>query len=70
VYNRYGDVVELYVYDRSGDQIASTTNEGRPPIGGYETWTVSAELNSSSALPARCVAAAQPTHPFQRGPSR
>jgi hypothetical protein len=68
VYNRYGDVVELYVYDASGAQLAMTNTEDRPAIGGYGNWTVTAELNSTTANPAECVVAAQPTPALQLAP--
>jgi hypothetical protein len=70
VYNRYGDVVELYAYTTTsgGVQVADLASERRPPIGGYGTWQVSAPINESGALPSRCVVAAQPTHSVQLAP--
>ena len=68
VYNRYGDVVELYVYGASGTQLAMTNTENRPAIGGYGKWTVTTELNPTASNPAECVVAAQPTHALQLAP--
>jgi hypothetical protein len=70
VYNRYGDVVELYAYTGPSDrgQVAELNSERRPPIGGYGTWHVSASINASIGIPSTCVVAAQPTHAVQLAP--
>lgn len=69
VYNRYGDVVELYAYTTpSGAQVAQLNSEHRPPIGGYGTWQVIAPVNAALGLPTRCVVAAQSTHAVQLAP--
>jgi hypothetical protein len=74
VYNRYGDVVELYVYTApvdgypDGNQVADLGAEDRPSIGGFGTWQVTAPVDLSGGAPARCVVAAQPTHALQLAP--
>jgi hypothetical protein len=74
VYNRYGDVVEVYVYTApsvgypGGKQIADLNAEHSPPIGGRGTWTVRAPLIAGLATPRRCVVAALPTHDVQLAP--
>jgi hypothetical protein len=70
VYNRYGDVVELYAYTSpsGGVEVAESGSERRPPIGGFGGWQVSAEITASLGLPSRCVVAAQPTHDVQLAP--
>jgi hypothetical protein len=70
VYNRYGDVVELYAYSRpsGGVQVAELGSERRPPIGGYGTWHVSVPTDGSLGIPSRCVVAALPTHEVQLAP--
>lgn len=70
VYDRYGDVVELYVYDVGGSELAVTGSEQRPAIGGYGSWAVSAPLDpAATSRPARCVVVAQPTHALVLAPS-
>jgi len=74
VYNRYGDVVEVYVYTApsvgysAGTQIAEFNAEHSPPIGGRGSWTVSAPLIAGLGTPRRCVVAAHPTHDIQLAP--
>jgi hypothetical protein len=70
VYNRYGDVVELYAYTSAsgGAEVAEPGSERRPPIGGFGKWQVIAEITNSLGLPSRCVVAAQPTHDVQLAP--
>ena len=74
VYNRYGDVVELYVYGAAsadhpiGVQVAKLSAEHTAPIGGYAPWRVWAPLEASLGAPTRCVVVAQPTHAEQLAP--
>ena len=73
-YNRYGDIVELYVFGApssgypQGPQLAASSAKDSPPIGGYGSWRVSASIDPGSIPPARCVVAAQPTHDVQLAP--
>jgi hypothetical protein len=70
VYSRYGAVVELYVYDTAGAELALTGREQRPAIGGYGSWTVTSPLDPNvTGSPARCVVAAQPTQAEVLAPS-
>jgi hypothetical protein len=74
VYNRYGDIVELYVFGATspgypeGPQLAASSVTDSPPIGGYGTWQVSAQLGSDLPPAARCEVAAQPTQDEQLAP--
>jgi hypothetical protein len=73
-YNRYGDIVELYVFAATsagypdGPQLAASSVTDSPPIGGYGTWQVSAQLGSDLPPAARCEVAAQPTQDEQLAP--
>jgi hypothetical protein len=74
LYNRYGDVVELYVFGApssgypDGAQLAASSAKDSPPIGGYRSWQVSADLDLDVGAPEKCVVAAQPTHDLQLAP--
>ena len=74
LYNRYGDIVELYVFGASftgypqGPQLAASSAKDSPAIGGYGSWRVSTTVNLAGYEPARCVIAAQPTHDLQSAP--
>jgi hypothetical protein len=70
VYDRYGDVVELYAYTGAsgGVQVAELASERRPPIGGYGTWQASVSIDDALGSPSRCIVAAQPTHALQLAP--
>jgi hypothetical protein len=74
VYNRYGDIVELYVFAASspgfpqGAQLGASSAEDSPPLGS-STWRVSTTVaQDPGSHPARCVVAAQPTHDEQLAP--
>jgi len=73
VYNRFGDVVELYVFGApsagypQGAQLAVSPVASSPAVGSG-TWQVSAGVDRSIGQPARCVVAAQPTHDPQFAP--
>jgi hypothetical protein len=72
-YNRYGDIVELYVFGvpsagyPQGPQLAASSAQDSPPMGSG-TWQVSTSVDLSVGQPARCVVAAQPTHDEQLAP--
>ncbi len=75
IYNRYGDIVELYVFGAvssgypQGPQLAASSTTESPAIGGSATWQVSTKVDSTLVdQPARCVIAAQPTHDLQLAP--
>jgi hypothetical protein len=79
VYQRYGDVIDLYVFSRpvagnpDGIQLAAAPFTRKAPFvyGGGDRWTVTVPLDKqlfSSGQPARCMVAAQPTMDFQEAP--
>jgi hypothetical protein len=76
-YDRYGDVVELYVFTRpergyaQGIQVAVLHREvpGSMAAGKPGRWRVTAPVKRSLGKPARCLVAAQPTHDWQGAPS-
>jgi hypothetical protein len=74
LYNRYGDIVELYVFGApssgypQGPQLASSSATSSPPIGGYGSWQVSTNVDLGVGQPEKCVVAAQPTHDLQLAP--
>ena len=55
VYNRYGDVVELYVFTAASDgyplgvQMADVGAEHTAAIGGYGSWEAWASIDASGA---------------------
>jgi hypothetical protein len=71
-YNRYGDIIVLYVFGPSstgypqGPQIGVSSASTSPPVGAG-SWQVSAPIDSGMTA-ARCVVAAQPTHDEQLAP--
>jgi len=74
LYNRYGDIVELYVFGApssgypQGPPLAASSVTDSPPIGGYGSWQVSTNVDLGVGLPEKCVVAAQPTHDLQLAP--
>lgn len=75
VYERYGDVVELYVYTATplngnpqGNEDANLDAERPPALKGTGSWTVSVSIDASLGRPASCQVAAQPTHNEQLAP--
>jgi hypothetical protein len=79
VYERYGDVIDLYVFTRpaagqpDGIQLADEPFTRHAPFlyGGSRRWTVTVPLGRqpfSLGQPARCMVAAQPTMDFQGAP--
>jgi hypothetical protein len=77
IYDRYGDVVELYVFTRpergypEGIQVAVLHREvpGSMAAGKPGRWHVTAPVKRSLGKPTRCLVAAQPTHDVQDAPS-
>ena len=73
VYNRYGDVVVLYIFGAptsgypQGAQLGASSVNNSPAIGSG-TWQTSATVDLSTGQPVRCVVAAQPTHDVQLAP--
>lgn len=74
VYNRYGDVIVLYVFAApspgyaQGIQLGSSDVSASPAVGISAPWHVSVSISPSLGAPARCVVAAQPTHDVQLAP--
>lgn len=74
VYDRYGDVIELYVLAApapgyaSGMQLAASDLSESPVLGSSAPWHVSLSMSAAAGVPARCVVAAQPTHDGQFAP--
>jgi hypothetical protein len=74
LYNRYGDIVELYVFGApssgypQGPQLAASSATDSPPIGGSGSWQVSTNVDLGVGSPEKCVVAAQPTHDLQLAP--
>jgi hypothetical protein len=74
VYDRYGDVIVLYVRAApspgyaEGMQLAVSDVRQSPVVGGRGPWHVSLSVSPSAGVPARCVVAAQPTHDGQFAP--
>jgi hypothetical protein len=72
-YNRYGDIVVLYVFTApssgypQGAQLAVSSASQSPSVGDG-SWQVSATFDPSIGPPARCLIAAQPTHDVQLAP--
>jgi len=73
VYNRYGDVVVLYVFGApssgypQGAQLGASPASNSPVIGSG-TWRVSTAVDLPTGQPVSCVVAAQPTHEVQLAP--
>jgi hypothetical protein len=74
VYNRYGDIIVLYVFTApangypDGMQLGVSAASESPAVGTSAPWNVSLPVSSSAGVPARCVVAAQPTHDLQLAP--
>jgi len=74
VYDRYGDIVVLYVRAApsagyaEGMQLGASDVSQSPVVGGRASWQVSLSISRSVGVPARCVVAAQPTHDGQFAP--
>ena len=74
VYNRYGDIIVLYVRAApspgyaQGMQLGASDVFESPAVGSGAPWHVSLSIAGSAGVPARCVVAAQPTHDGQFAP--
>jgi hypothetical protein len=75
VYQRYGDVIDLYVFTKpvsgypDGIQLADEPFTRHAPfLGGRGRWTVTVPLDKQLGQPSRCMVAAQPTMDFQGAP--
>ena len=74
VYDRYGDVVVLYVLAApspgyaQGSQLGVSDVRESPQVGSRAPWHVSLSISPSAGVPARCIVAAQPTHDIQLAP--
>jgi hypothetical protein len=74
VYDRYGDIIVLYVLAArspgypEGMQLAVSDVSESPAVGSRAPWHVSLSISPSAGAPARCVVAAQPTHDGQFAP--
>jgi hypothetical protein len=74
VYNRYGDIIVLYVRAApspgyaEGIQLGVSEVSGSPVVGSRAPWRVSLSISPSAGVPAGCVVAAQPTHAGQFAP--
>jgi hypothetical protein len=73
VYNRYGDIVELYIFGAPSSGYPEGTQLGASPVNsspviGSGTWQVSTTVDLSTGQPVSCVVAAQPTHQVQLAP--
>lgn len=74
VYNRYGDIIVLYVFAAPspgyahGIQLGVSGVRESPEVGVPAPWHVSVSIDPSVGAPARCLVAAQPTHDVQLAP--
>jgi hypothetical protein len=74
VYDRYGDIIVLYVRAApspgyaEGIQLGASDVRESPAVGSRAPWHVSLSISPSARVPARCVVAAQPTHAGQFAP--
>ncbi len=74
VYDRYGDIIVLYVLGArspgypGGMQLGVSGVSESPALGSSARWHVSLSISASAGVPARCVVAAQPTHDEQLAP--
>jgi hypothetical protein len=75
VYNRYGDIIVLYVLTApspgypEGIQVGVSNASESPAVGGSGPWQVSLSIYPDIGVPARCLVAAQPTHDGQFAPA-
>jgi hypothetical protein len=74
VYDRYGDIIVLYVFtapsagEPEGVQLGASDVSESPVLGSQAPWHVSLSITPSVGVPAECVVAAQPTHDEQLAP--
>jgi hypothetical protein len=75
VYDRYGDIIVLYVWSArapgypDGSQLGASEARKSPAVGSRAPWHVSLSVSRSAGVPARCVVAAQPTQNAQFAPA-
>jgi hypothetical protein len=74
VYNRYGDIIVLYVRtapfagEPEGSPLGVSDVSESPAVGSAAPWHVSLPITLPAGAPAQCVVAAQPTHDIQLAP--
>jgi hypothetical protein len=74
VYDRYGDIIVLYVRAApspgyaDGIQLDVSDVSESPALGTRTPWQLSLSISPATGEPARCVVAAQPTHDGQFAP--
>ncbi len=74
VYNRYGDIIVLYVFAApspgyaEGMQLGVSDVSESAVLGSPAPWHVTLSISQPAGVPARCVVAAQPTHDGQFAP--
>jgi hypothetical protein len=74
VYDRYGDIIVLYVLAAPspgypmGMQLGVSDVRESPVVGSRAPWHVSLSISPSAGVPARCIVAAQPAHDGQFAP--
>jgi hypothetical protein len=74
VYDRYGDIIVLYVVTApsagypAGMQLGVSDVSESPVVGSRAPWQVSLSISPSIGVPAQCIVAAQPTHDGQFAP--
>jgi|ERR1700729_3370545 hypothetical protein len=74
VYDRYGDIIVLYVRAApspgyaEGMQLGASDVSESAALESRAPWHVSLSISPSVGVPARCVVAAQPTHDGQFAP--
>jgi hypothetical protein len=74
VYDRYGDIIVLYVFTApspgyaQGIQLGASDVSESAVLGSRAPWHVSLSVSLSLGVPARCVVGAQPTHDAQLAP--
>jgi hypothetical protein len=74
VYDRYGDIIVLYVRAApspgyaQGMQLGVSDVRESAVLGSRAPWHVSLSISPSAGVPARCFVAAQPTHEGQFAP--
>lgn len=74
VYDRYGDIIVLYVLAApspgypDGMQLGVSDVSESPVLGSQAPWHVTLSITPSVGAPARCIVAAQPTHDGQFAP--
>jgi len=75
IYNRYGDIIVLYVRaapsagEPEGIPLGVSDVSESPVLGGRAHWHVSLSISQPAGAPAQCVVAAQPTHDLQLAPA-